>query len=136
MARRKALLYGPNSSHVVVYLGETALSGIIGSRAVMHDQLTALAMMVGAGVITLRVIPAGIGHASLSHGGTHLELPNLPAVVYAEVDCMTVVYDEVDLVARWRSKEHRLDELALGVSESLDLLLTWTDFYDRPPISA
>ena len=45
MARRDALLHEPGAPRVLVYLGETALSRVVGGPAVMHDQLTALAMM-------------------------------------------------------------------------------------------
>ncbi|MFD9734896.1 helix-turn-helix domain-containing protein [Umezawaea sp. NPDC059074] len=131
MARRNRLLYGVTAPCVVVYLGEMALSGVVGSAAVMHDQLTALAMMVSRGVITLRIIPRSASLSRLGQGGSQLEFRRFPSVVYAEIDCLTVVYDDVDLVNRWRTKESRLDEVALTASDSLDLLLYWVDHYGR-----
>ena len=61
--------------------------------------------------------------------GVHFEFSRLRSVVYTEIDCLTVVYDDVDLVIRWRTKESRLDEVALTASESLDLLLYWIDHH-------
>ncbi len=132
MARRDELLYGTKVPYVRLYLAEAALSGVVGDFAVMHDQLTALAMLAGRDNVTIRVIPAGIGHESLAHGGTYLELPKLPAVVYAEMDRVTVITDQSDLVASWQRKLRHLDEFALPKSKSLDLLLAWTAFYDQP----
>jgi hypothetical protein len=91
--------------------------------------------MSGADNVTTRVIPTCGVRESLRHGGTYLELRNLPAVVYAETDLMTVVYDDAKLVERWVHKRRQLEELALSPAESIEALLDCADAYDHCPPS-
>ncbi|PRY29195.1 DUF5753 domain-containing protein [Umezawaea tangerina] len=131
MRRRDEIVYGADGPEILIYLSETALSKSLGSDVVMQDQLYGLVMMVRSGAATIRVIPSGVSHASLRHGGTRLDLPNVPQLVYAETDLMTVVYDDASLVERWNRKLRQVDELALSPEASIGVLVDYTDAYDR-----
>jgi transcriptional regulator with XRE-family HTH domain len=66
---RQAILERPDPPHVVAVLDEAVLHRLIGSPAIMHDQLTHLAVIAEHPNISIEIVPGSTGaNAGLSGG--------------------------------------------------------------------
>jgi len=86
-SRRAVLTRDPDPLRLWVVLDEAALRRVVGSRAIMRDQLTHLADAAEHAKITLQVLPFGHGaHPGMQGPFTILDFPwpTDPGVVYIE----------------------------------------------------
>ncbi|WP_367133310.1 helix-turn-helix domain-containing protein [Saccharothrix sp. HUAS TT1] len=117
---------------VIFYVSEAALGSVVGSPAVMRDQLLYLTRLAHTTNIVVRVVPRARGlHEVLQHPATLLTLaaPHRP-VVYVETYAATVFHDDPQVVASYRHKMDRLSRLALSMADSQQLIAHWLHHHD------
>ncbi|MEV5440899.1 helix-turn-helix transcriptional regulator [Streptomyces sp. NPDC052682] len=128
--RRAQLLLRADAPQLWAVLDESVLLRVLGSRAVMRDQLTHLIEMAERPNVTVQIVPLGVTNASapaipvtyLRFGGL-----DLPDVVYLEQMRSATFLEDRDETEDYRIALDRLADEALQPRESLELLRTTRD---------
>jgi transcriptional regulator with XRE-family HTH domain len=85
--RQRAVLQGAHPTRVTAVLGAGALTLVVGSEAVMEDQVAHLRAISGEGLVDVRILPWSAGaYPSMKGSFTILDFddPDDPALVYLE----------------------------------------------------
>lgn len=130
---RQAILRGHRAPESVFYINESALGLVVGSAAIMNDQLHRLAFMCDWTRLTLRVIPAATsGHLALQYPSTMLTFTkDVEPLVYAQSDAATVFLEESRSVQAHLTKHTALAGLALDAEQSREVFTRWASAYDQ-----
>lgn len=106
-------------------LDEAVLRRVVGSREVMHAQLSRLAEAARQTNITLQVLPFSVG-AHIAMLGTFVLLsfpePGDPDVVYLETDTSSLYLEEEQQIGRYAEIFDHLRATALSPRESVALI--------------
>ncbi|MEU6545188.1 helix-turn-helix transcriptional regulator [Streptomyces sp. NPDC046859] len=123
MERRERLL-GSTGPEITVVLDEAAVRRRIGGDAVLDEQLQHLLELSGRDDITLRVLPFEAGaHYSTLGSFVLLGFPDDDDLLYLEHAAGSMTSGEdLELLARYQECFHTIMDLALGDTESLDLI--------------
>ncbi|MEV5315337.1 MULTISPECIES: helix-turn-helix transcriptional regulator [unclassified Streptomyces] len=123
--RRAELLHRPDAPQLWAIVDESVLLRVLGSKAVMREQLTHLIEMAQRPNVTLQVVPLDVTNASapsipityLRFGGL-----DLPDVVYLEHIRSANFLEDRDETEEYRVALDRLADEALTPKDSLTLL--------------
>lgn len=123
--RRAELLRRDNAPQLWAIIDESVLLRVLGSREIMHEQLTHLAAVAKQPQVTLQIVPLDVTNASapaipvtyLRFGGV-----DLPDVVYLEHIKSANFLEDRDETEEYRVALDRLADEALTPRESLELL--------------
>jgi transcriptional regulator with XRE-family HTH domain len=120
---RQAILSRAEPPTLQVIVDEMALRRVLGDRRVMARQLQHLVEMVDRPNITLRVVPVAVGgHTGLDGAFALFDFPRNKSVVYLDHKISGLFLEEAPQVAFFRREADRLHEVALGPTESVDLV--------------
>ncbi|GHA17738.1 helix-turn-helix domain-containing protein [Streptomyces echinoruber] len=125
--RRAQLLLRPDAPQLWAVIDESVLLRVLGSRAVMREQLAHLIDMARRPNVTVQIVPLDVTNASapaisityLRFGGL-----DLPDVVYLEHIRSANFLEDRDETEEYRITLDRLADEALTPSQSLELLRT------------
>jgi transcriptional regulator with XRE-family HTH domain len=125
--RRAQLLLRPDAPQLWAVIDESVLLRVLGSRAVMREQLAHLIDMARRPNVTVQIVPLDVTNASapaipityLRFGGL-----DLPDVVYLEHIRSANFLEDRDETEEYRIALDRLADEALTPSQSLELLRT------------
>ncbi|GEC02498.1 transcriptional regulator [Streptomyces spinoverrucosus] len=124
-ARRTELLLRPAAPQVWVIIDESVLLRVLGSRAVMREQLAHLIEMAQRPHVSVQIVPLDVSNASApSIPITYLRFDglDLPDVVYLEHIRSANFLEDRDETEEYRIALDRLADEALTPRESLALL--------------
>ncbi len=120
---RQEILDRPKPPQLWVVIDESVLHRLIGSREVMHDQLTHLVESSRRPNITIQVVPSGVGaHAGLLGAFIVGEFETAPSILYAETAVEGQTMEKPALVARAALAFDRLRAEALPRTASRNLI--------------
>ena len=124
MERQERILEGSTGPEVTVVLDEAAVRRRIGGAAVLGEQLQHLLDLAARDHITLRVLPFEAGaHYSTLGSFVLLGFPDDDDLLYLEHAAGSMTGGEdLELLARYQECFHTITDLALGDTESLDLI--------------
>ncbi|MDT0403543.1 MULTISPECIES: helix-turn-helix domain-containing protein [Streptomyces] len=123
--RRAELLQREDAPQIWAVIDESVLLRVLGSRAVMREQLEHLVTLAGRTNVTVQIVPLDVTNASapaipvtyLRFGGL-----DLPDVVYLEHIRSANFLEDRDETEEYRIALDRLADEALKPRESVDLL--------------
>ncbi|MEU9245802.1 helix-turn-helix transcriptional regulator [Streptomyces shenzhenensis] len=123
--RRRELLHRADAPQLWAVIDESVLLRVLGSRAVMREQLEYLVEMAGLPHVTVQIVPLDLTNASapaipvtyLRFGGL-----DLPDIVYLEHIRSANFLEDRDETEEYRVALDRLADEALNPRESLALL--------------
>jgi transcriptional regulator with XRE-family HTH domain len=123
--RRRELLHRADAPQLWAVIDESVLLRVLGSRAVMREQLQHLVEMAGLPHVTVQIVPLDVTNASapaipvtyLRFGGV-----DLPDIVYLEHIRSANFLEDRDETEEYRVVLDRLADEALDPRESLALL--------------
>ena len=119
----------PDFSFIV---DEGALRRVLGGPKLMARQLRHLLEAAERPTVTLRVLPLSLrGHPGLDGGFLLLDFERLRPVVYLDHKISGVFLEEPHQVDFYRGEVDKLAGLALGPSDSADLVAAIAREYDR-----
>ncbi|MFF9040997.1 DUF5753 domain-containing protein [Streptomyces sp. NPDC014892] len=120
---RQEVLRGDNPPDFWAVLDEAVLHRAVGGKAVMHEQLAALLLLVNTPHTTIQVIPFEAGACTFL-GGTLilLTLPDNSTTVYEEGPRSGEVFDNRDTVMQRLREYDRMKACALPPRESAVLI--------------
>ncbi|MFJ8468876.1 helix-turn-helix domain-containing protein [Streptomyces swartbergensis] len=124
---RARLLFRPDAPQLWAVIDESVLLRVLGSTAVMREQLAHLVEMAERPNVTLQIVPLNVTNASapaipvtyLRFGGL-----DLPDVVYLEHIKSANFLEDLDETEEYRIALDRLADEALKPRDSLELLRT------------
>ncbi|MFE3308702.1 helix-turn-helix domain-containing protein [Embleya sp. NPDC059213] len=124
--RRQELLRRESPPRLVALIDEGALRHVIGSRAIMRDQITHLIELGALPNITIRLVTFEAGaHRGLTNGFLWLKLPSeteMPDVVYTESLTGNNYFSKPEQVSGFADAFTSIEALALDPEESVDFL--------------
>ncbi|WFE25013.1 helix-turn-helix transcriptional regulator [Solwaraspora sp. WMMD791] len=126
LAARQQLLTGADSSAAIsVVVDESAICRQVGNRAVLREQITALAAANERPNLSVRILPfvAGRTFAAAGGGFVTLELDPDPPLVFLETCEVAQFVEGETYVRRFREVFERLSEAALPPEETSDFLV-------------
>ncbi|MBG0850615.1 helix-turn-helix domain-containing protein [Streptomyces spinoverrucosus] len=129
-ARRAELLLRPDAPQVWAIVDESVLLRVLGSRAVMREQLAHLTEMAQLPHVTVQIVPLDVTNASApSIPITYLRFDglDLPDVVYLEHIRSANFLEDRDETEEYRVALDRLADEALTPRDSLALLRETTE---------
>lgn len=105
------------------YVHEVALRLVVGGQAVHAEQVHHLLRMSVRPNVTLRILLSAVGaHAGMSGPFTYMAFPRYNPLVCLENENSILFVEEAAAVAGYKRVADALDEAALGVDESRELL--------------
>jgi hypothetical protein len=108
---------------ITYYIHETVLRVVVGSAAVMSDQLHHLLRMAVRPRLEIRIIPCAAGaHAGMAGPFMLMEFPAFTPVVYLEGELSAVFLEQQDQIDGYRRILSALAATALDQQESRDLI--------------
>jgi transcriptional regulator with XRE-family HTH domain len=115
------------------YIHEQALRTVVGDRAIMAEQMLALALSANAPGVQVRVIPGSIGdHPTLLSSFHVFEFKEHEALVHLEQAAVASFwFEDRDLVKHYRDLALHLADVASSVEESRAFIAALADEYDR-----
>jgi transcriptional regulator with XRE-family HTH domain len=114
---RQRILSGYEPVGLNAIISELAIREVVGDPAVMSDQIDYLLALADKAHISLRIVPADVGHHPGQTGMFVLyDFPTDPAIVYMEHYHASAFVNEVDAIASYR----KLTKLLLGKALSED----------------
>ncbi|MFH0516202.1 helix-turn-helix domain-containing protein [Streptomyces sp. M41] len=124
MERQERMLDGSAGPEVTFVLDEAAVRRQIGGKAVLDEQLQQLLDLGARDGITIRVLPFEAGaHYSTLGSFVLLGFPDADDLLYLEHAAGSMTGGEdLELLARYQECFHTIMDLALGDTESLDLI--------------
>jgi transcriptional regulator with XRE-family HTH domain len=129
---RQRILHRPSPGQYTFFIHEHALRAMVGSAAIMHDQMLKLALFTGLPHIEARVVPASIGERSI-FGGSFLLLHyrSHRPLVYLDGQVACLFLEEGDYVAGFTRLVPAIADVALDEGESRELIAILANEYDR-----
>ena len=123
--RRRQLLHRADAPRLWAIVDESVLLRVLGSPAVMHEQLEYLVEMAQRPHVTVQIVPLDVTNASapaipityLRFGGV-----DLPDIVYLEHIKSAAFLEDRDETEEYRLALDRLGDEALDPRESLERL--------------
>jgi len=108
---------------ITYYIHETVLRVVVGSSAVMSDQLHHLLRMAVRPRLEIRILPCTAGaHAGMAGPFTLMEFPSFTPLVYLEGELSAVFLEQEDQIDGYRRIVAALANTALGPQESKELI--------------
>jgi transcriptional regulator with XRE-family HTH domain len=123
--QRQRILTRPDRPRLWAVLDEAVIRRVVGSPAIMGEQLRHLVASAGQGKTTIQVVPFGAGaHAGTTGPFIILDFPEPtdPAVVYVETLAGDIYLEERPDVTRYTIAFDRLLAAALHPDESVRLI--------------
>ncbi|MYY86636.1 MULTISPECIES: helix-turn-helix transcriptional regulator [unclassified Streptomyces] len=129
---RARALANPVTPVVWALLDEAVLRRVIGSPAVMAEQLRHVEALVKSGRVRVHVLPLTLGfHPLLESMLTLMWFEDQPPVAYSEGVCMGKVHDSPSTVHQLQARyDHALSD-ALPLKESLALVRATAEDYEH-----
>jgi transcriptional regulator with XRE-family HTH domain len=125
---RQSVLKGKNPPGAVFYLSEHVLRNLVGSPAVMHDQL--LRLCFAAEDCAIRVVPsARYGETGAPGAFNFMTFAEHGPVASQDLMAAMVFTEKPHDLARYRDALKRLDRVALPARQSRQLIVTLADEY-------
>ncbi|MEV2275377.1 helix-turn-helix transcriptional regulator [Nocardiopsis sp. NPDC049922] len=127
---RQSALTKPNAPEYRVMIDETVLTRMIGSRAVMADQLDSLIGAAAQPNITVQIIPRDTGfHRGLDGPFVLMEFPKARTIVHLESKRSSLFLDEPEDTDVYVQNAMAIRESSLSPSDSLELMARIADEY-------
>ncbi|MFE2595088.1 Scr1 family TA system antitoxin-like transcriptional regulator [Streptomyces sp. NPDC057617] len=129
---RRSILDNPSTPMMWVILSEAVLRTVVGSPAVMAEQLRHLARLMREGRILLQVVPFSAGaHAAMSSMVTLMSFDDAPDMAYIEGVLSGVLFDDPHLVQQLRQAYDLTRAAALPPAASLALIESVAEDYEN-----
>ena len=123
---RQSILREPNPPGAAFYLSEHVLRNIVGSPAIMHDQMMRLCF--AAEDCSIRVIPASeYGRTGAPSAFCVMTFTEHGPIAYQDMVTASVFVDRPKNIAVYRAALKRLDQVALPRGQSKELIVTVAD---------
>jgi transcriptional regulator with XRE-family HTH domain len=131
-AARQQVLSGPSAPEVNFFIDELALRRIVGSRAIMHDQMMRLMFMSEWTKITIRILmSASDAHTGLHGAFMHIARRDKLKVVFLDTKVAGVFVETPAHVKDYEDVLTELGRLALSAEESRSFIAALADEYGR-----
>jgi transcriptional regulator with XRE-family HTH domain len=119
----------------VFYVHEHALQLVVGSPAVMYEQMVALTLAGALPNVDVRIVPASAGERSVvGEAFRVLEYDEYKPLVNICLIATTLFFEERSYVAPYQGLLPELAAVALGANESRSSIAALADKYDRQRI--
>ncbi|WP_406298125.1 helix-turn-helix domain-containing protein [Embleya sp. NBC_00888] len=133
--RRQELLRRESPPSLLALIDESALRRVIGSHAIMRDQISHLIDLAVLPNITIRVVTFEAGaHRGLTNAFLWLKLPReteMPDVVYTENLSGSTYFTKEDQVAGFADAFAAIETLSLEPDESAEFLCSLREFHSK-----
>ncbi|MFC9129832.1 Scr1 family TA system antitoxin-like transcriptional regulator [Streptomyces sp. NPDC057099] len=134
---RARILENPETPRVWAILNEAVIRTVVGSPAVMAEQLRHIARLGRSGRVLVQVVPFSVGiHATMNSMVSLMRFADAPDMAYVEALYTGSLTDDPSLVRRYRDAYDLTRAAALPPEASLDLIESAAEGYDdheRPP---
>lgn len=123
--RRQAALRAEEPLQLAAVIDEAAIRRVVGSPAVMVDQLRSLAKASDAPNVTLRVIPYAAGaHPGMAGSFALMRFrdPSVPPLVYIDSMAAELILEKSDDLRRYTTVFEELSAVALSAEDSARLI--------------
>lgn len=129
---RQAILYRPCPARFVFYVHEQALRLVVGSPAIMHEQLLHIVLVAALDHVTLRIVPAEAGERSVFGGPFRLlEYRDHAPLIYLDNIRSGLFLEDRNYVDDYRHLLPNLAAVALDEGQSRKFTAELADALDR-----